>query len=123
LRVLATDDDLVTQRLLTLTLKQVGGFDATVVGSAAAALALLKEQQFDIVISDAMMPDMNGREFRRAARAAGATVPIVILSAAGPDELGWPDDGEGPGGWLRKPFKPSELVRDLARIAAAHGKR
>ncbi|HMI93328.1 MAG TPA: Hpt domain-containing protein, partial [Polyangiales bacterium] len=58
LRVLAMDDDLVTQRLLQLTLGQVGGFEATVVGSAAAALDLLQRETFDIVLSDAMMPDM-----------------------------------------------------------------
>jgi CheY-like chemotaxis protein/HPt (histidine-containing phosphotransfer) domain-containing protein len=122
LRVLAMDDDLVTQRLLQLTLAQVGGFDAIVVGSAAAALDLLQRETFDVVLSDAMMPDMNGRDFRRAARAAGASMPIVILSAAGADELGW-DDPSGPGLWLRKPFKPTALVRDIERIVADHRKR
>jgi CheY-like chemotaxis protein len=122
LRVLAMDDDLVTQRLLQLTLAQVGGFDAIVVGSAAAALELLQREAFDVVLSDAMMPDMNGRDFRRAARAAGALMPIVILSAAAADELGW-DDPSGPGLWLRKPFKPTTLVRDIERIVADHRKR
>ena len=115
------DDDPVTQRLLQLTLAQVGGFDAIVVGAAAAALELLARESFDLVLSDAMMPDMNGRDFRRAARAAGAQMPIVILSAAGADELGWDDPG-GPSLWLRKPFKPTTLVRDIERIVAEHGK-
>ncbi len=115
LRVLAMDDDPVTQRLLLLTLRQVGGFDATIVASASEALALLEQNSFDVVVSDAMMPDMNGRDFREAARERGAGMPIVILSAASPDELGW---NEEPGGshWLRKPFKPTELVRDIVRI-------
>jgi CheY-like chemotaxis protein len=118
LRVLATDDDPVTQRLLLLTLQQVGGFDATIVHSAAEALALLAKQTFDVVLSDAMMPDMNGRDFRRAARAAGATMPIIILSAASASELGWASElGKGDA-WLRKPFKPTELVKDILRIVA-----
>jgi DNA-binding response OmpR family regulator len=62
---------------------------------------------------------MNGRDFRRAARAAGAQMPIVILSAAGADELGW-DDASGPNLWLRKPFKPTTLVRDVERIVTEH---
>jgi CheY-like chemotaxis protein/HPt (histidine-containing phosphotransfer) domain-containing protein len=122
LRVLAMDDDPVTQRLLMLTLKQVGRFDATIVSSAAAALEQLRVASFDLVVSDAMMPDMDGRAFRRAARAAGATMPIVILSAASPAELGWEREKEADGGWLRKPFKPTELVRQLERIVAAHKK-
>jgi CheY-like chemotaxis protein len=118
LRVLAMDDDPVTQRLLLLTLQQVGGFDATIVHSAADALALLAKQTFDVVLSDAMMPDMNGRDFRRAARAAGATMPIIILSAASASELGWASELGKADAWLRKPFKPTELVKDILRIVA-----
>jgi CheY-like chemotaxis protein len=116
LRVLAMDDDPITQRLLLLTFKQVGGFDATIVSSAAKALELLEKERFDIVISDAMMPDMNGRDFRREARARGTKVPIVILSAASPQELGWAQELGASDAWLRKPFKPTELVQEVQRI-------
>jgi CheY-like chemotaxis protein len=123
LRVLAMDDDPVTQRLLLLTLQQVGGFNATIVQSASEALALLARHTYDVVLSDAMMPDMNGRDFRRAARERGARMPIVILSAASPDELGWSREPEGEGAWLRKPFKPTQLVQDILRIVAKQKKR
>lgn len=116
LRVLAMDDDLVTQRLLKLTLREVGGFSAEIVGSAGEALELLQQQTFDVIVSDAMMPDMNGREFCAEARRRGVTTPIIILSAASPAELGWVSEVEGQSAWLRKPFKPSALVHDIARI-------
>jgi CheY-like chemotaxis protein len=120
LRVLAMDDDPVTQRLLLLTLQKVGGFITTIVASAGEALTLLETQSFDVVMSDAMMPDMNGRDFRRTARSRGASMPIIILSAASPDELGWALDRDEPGAWLRKPFKPTQLVQDILRIAEQH---
>ena len=72
------------------------------------------------MLSDAMMPDMDGRAFRSAAREAGARMPIVILSAASPQELGWEREDEAAGGWLRKPFKPTELVKEIERIVTAH---
>lgn len=118
LRILAVDDDPLTVRLLTLTLRDVGGFDATIVNSAAEGLAKLRAERFDLVISDAMMPDMDGKEFCAAARALGgaaATIPILILSAATADELGWTGEARHHTGWLRKPFRPSELVRKLNR--------
>jgi len=121
LRVLGMDDDPNTLKLLKLTLQQVGGFDAVVVESATDALEELKEREFDLVVSDAMMPDMNGLEFCEAARELGgraAQTPIVILSAATPDELGWSHKTDLSTGWLRKPFKPVWLVEQIEEIIA-----
>jgi CheY-like chemotaxis protein len=122
LRVLAMDDDPLTLRLLSLTLKQVGGFDATIVESATVALELLAKETYDIVISDAMMPEMNGKELCERARALGVKAPVVILSAASPDELGWSNTLNGATAWLRKPFKPSELVQEIQKIVKQHAK-
>jgi CheY-like chemotaxis protein/HPt (histidine-containing phosphotransfer) domain-containing protein len=123
LRVLAMDDDATTLRLLHLTLSEVGGFDPVLVTSGRDALSQLCIREFDVVISDAMMPDMNGREFCAAARELGgyaATVPIIILSAATQDELRWRSVLPGPVVWLRKPFIPSALVQDIAKVVKEH---
>ncbi|HEY2733216.1 MAG TPA: response regulator, partial [Polyangiales bacterium] len=123
LRVLAMDDDPTTLRLLALTLKDIGGFDAVIVTSGKEALAQMQLREFDVVISDAMMPDMNGKEFCAAARLLGGfaeTVPIIILSAATQDELHWRTGLAGPVVWLRKPFMPSALVKDVARVVQSH---
>jgi CheY-like chemotaxis protein len=123
LRVLAMDDDAPTLKLLDLTLREVGGFEAVVVTEAKVALDHMRLREFDVVISDAMMPDMNGQEFCHAARALGgyaARVPIIILSAATSDELDWRSVLPGPVIWLRKPFMPSELVNDIARVVKTH---
>jgi CheY-like chemotaxis protein/HPt (histidine-containing phosphotransfer) domain-containing protein len=126
LRVLAMDDDPTTLRLLHLTLSDIGGFDSVLVTSGKDALVQLRLREFDVVISDAMMPDMNGREFCIAARELGgfaATVPIIILSAATQDELHWRTGMPGSVVWLRKPFMPSALVKDIARVVQSHRPR
>jgi two-component system chemotaxis response regulator CheY len=126
LRVLAMDDDPTTLKLLRLTLADIGGFDATLVTAGKSALDEMRLRNFDVVISDAMMPDMNGKEFCAAARELGGyavTVPIIILSAATQDELRWQNDLVGPVSWLRKPFVPTVLVKDVAKIVEAHRKR
>ena len=126
LRVLAMDDDPTTLRLLHLTLTDIGGFDAVLMTSAKEALELMRTREFDVVISDAMMPDMNGQEFCIAARQLGGfaeRVPIIILSAATQDELRWRTGLSGPVVWLRKPFMPSALVKDIARVAQSHRPR
>jgi len=126
LRVLAMDDDPTTLRLLRLTLGDIGGFDSTIVTAAREALEEMKLREFDVVISDAMMPDMNGKEFCAAARNLGGyaeRLPIIILSAATQDELRWDDELIGPVSWLRKPFMPTALVKDVARIVEQHRRR
>jgi CheY-like chemotaxis protein len=119
LRVLAMDDDPMTLKLLRLTLVDIGGFDATIMTSGKNALDEMRLRTFDVVLSDAMMPDMNGKEFCAAARQLGgyaATVPIIILSAATQDELRWQNELSGPVAWLRKPFAPTALVKDIAKV-------
>jgi two-component system chemotaxis response regulator CheY len=126
LRVLAMDDDPTTLRLLRLTLADIGGFDSTIVTAGRDALDAMRLREFDVVISDAMMPDMNGKEFCAAARLLGgyaASVPIIILSATTQDELRWQNELEGPVSWLRKPFIPTALVKDVARIVEQHRKQ
>lgn len=120
LRVLGVDDDPITRRLLQLTFDEVGGFTATIVGSAAEALAQLRIEPYDLVVSDAMMPDMSGWDFCDAARAAGARMPIVILSAATAGELGWKPRNDGPVAWMRKPFRPTTFVHELVCLVREH---
>ena len=119
LRVLVIDDDAFIRRLLERLLGFVAGFDVTVTSSAMQGLALLQSGHHDVILSDAIMPDMNGRAFCAAVRDLGgpfATMPIMILSAASAEDLGW-EDLLGPCiGWLCKPFQPGELVGQVVDL-------
>lgn len=119
-RVVVLDDEPSTRRLLSITLRQAGGCDAHVVGDPAAAMNLVRAHRTDLVIVDAMMPELDGLSFYRAVRRlAGPELPVVILSAATAAELGWelPDDPRL--GWMRKPFRPGALLDDLLEFVGA----
>ncbi|UJR82656.1 Hypothetical protein I5071_47210 [Sandaracinus amylolyticus] len=120
-KVLALDDDAPTRRLLELTLVTMGGAEARVIEDPDAALVLLDHQAFDVIIVDAMMPALTGLELVAAARhrVHGADGVFAFLSAATPDELGW----TVPLGarWLRKPFRPRELLEALVTIVGGAG--
>jgi CheY-like chemotaxis protein/HPt (histidine-containing phosphotransfer) domain-containing protein len=121
-RVVALDDEPSTRRLLSITLEQAAGCEAHVVGDPATAMAMVKERTPDLVIVDAMMPEIDGLTFYRGVRrAAGAELPVVILSAATPDELGWqlPDDPRLR--WMRKPFRPGTLLEALHEVVGEPG--
>ena len=114
LRVVALDDEGATRRLLELTLVTAGGCDAVVAERPEDAMRSILENDAQLVIVDAMMPEMSGMEFYEAVRQrCGPQLPVVILSAASINELGWqlPDDPRLR--WMRKPFRPGHLVADL----------
>src|SRR5690606_29964267 len=67
-RVLVVDDSRLQRKILTASLEK-WGFDVGQAESALQALELLGVQDFDLIISDWMMPGMTGLEFCRAFRA------------------------------------------------------
>jgi len=83
-RILVVDDDADARELLT-TLFQEGGARVSSAASAAQALALLKQETPDLLVSDIGMPEMDGyaliREVRRGDSERGVRVPAVALTA------------------------------------------
>ena len=85
-RILAVDDDGSNRDMLSRQLKRYGHAVATV-GSGEAALSALREQDFDLVLLDVMMPGMSGVEVLREIKSDTrfADVPVIMISAL--DEL------------------------------------
>ena len=71
------------------------------------ALALIEQEQPDVVLSDVMMPVLNGAELCRILKGQPRTaaIPVILMSAAGPAIA----DGAGADAFVDKPFELSEL--------------
>ena len=114
-RVLIVDDNATNRRILVAQTAKWGMVPRET-GSPAEALRWLKEgEPFDIILSDLLMPEMDGVEFAsRASQADGAAAipPIVILSSVGVRDR----DETKLAGWLAKPVKPSGLHDTIATI-------
>ena len=95
--------------------RRLRGEDRQLRGRGARALST---QTFDMVVSDAMMPDMNGRQFSRAARAARRDDADRDPVRGEPGRARLEQHAGSGDSWLRKPFKPTDLVRDLTRIVS-----
>src|SRR3954451_1971414 len=83
--IFVVDDDPALGRLTTLALKSEG-YEVEAFTSPKKALAEVADEDVAdpaVLILDLSMPEMDGREFYRRARAAGLKAPVLILSAYG----------------------------------------
>ncbi|RUS59795.1 response regulator [Pseudorhodobacter sp. E13] len=108
--VLVVDDSRAQRRILALALQR-GGYRVTEADSGVSALALCRDIAFDFVLSDWMMPEMNGLDFCQAFRALpreGYGYFILLTSKSEKAEIA---DGLdcGADDFLSKPVNPGEL--------------
>ena len=81
-KVLIVDDNSTNVSILKKQL-ELWNLNTKEALSAKEALQLLKNENFDLIISDMQMPEMNGVEFAREVKAGSPKMPIVLLSSVG----------------------------------------
>ena len=110
-RALVVDDvDDVTEMLSVLLTH--AGYEVMTASSAAAAISLAKGGQFDVIISDIGMPQMNGYELARAVRELSGyeAVPMVALTGYSKFDDRQRSLDAGFNAHLTKPIEPRELL-------------
>jgi two-component system cell cycle response regulator CtrA len=114
MRVLLIEDDTSIAKSIELMLKAEGFVvDATDLGEDGLEIGKLYD--YDIIILDLMLPDIDGYEVLRRLRAARVTTPVLILSVLAETEQKIKGLGSGADDYLTKPFDKRELI---ARIHA-----
>jgi DNA-binding response OmpR family regulator len=118
-RVLMIEDDARLAEMVGEYLAPLG-IEVTARPDATAGLDLLRRGEFDAIILDVMLPDLDGFEVCRRVRAE-SNIPILMLTARGDEmdrivglELGADD-------YLPKPFNPRELLARLRAILRRRG--
>lgn len=114
MRVLLVEDDYAVSQSIEAMLKKEGMVvDSTDLGEDGLDIAKLYD--YDIIILDLMLPDMNGYEVLKNLRNSKVNTPVLILSGLSEPDKKVKGLGYGADDYLTKPFDKSEL---LARIQA-----
>ncbi|MBW4693980.1 MAG: response regulator transcription factor [Lyngbya sp. HA4199-MV5] len=113
-KVLVVDDDATLRMALTRYLEK-RGYLTQDVASGIEALQLFEQDPPDLVVSDVMMPEMDGFEFCRRLRSirSGQLVPFIFLSSKGEVEARIQGHSIGADDYLIKPFEPRELLAKI----------
>jgi DNA-binding response OmpR family regulator len=115
-RILIAEDE---QRIVTFLERglRAHGYTTVAVSSGSDALAIARDDAFDLMILDLGLPGMDGQSVLRAVRARGERMPVVILTARDQVQDTVRGFEDGADDYLTKPFRFEELlVRLRARL-------
>src|SRR5579871_239500 len=114
MNLLIVEDDASVARFLLQAVTEAG-YTAEVVGDGKSGLEKAQTLKYDLILLDVMLPGLDGLEVCRRLRAAGVSVPILIITARDTleDKVAGLDSGADD--YLVKPFQMAEL---LARTRA-----
>lgn len=117
-RVLIVDDEFGLAEVVAEMLAE-RGYATVLAINGQLALEHMREQSFDLVLLDCMMPILDGTGVVRAMRASPATekVPVILMTAL--PHVVPPDVEATVCAVLRKPFSPGELFAVVERCLAA----
>ena len=107
--ILIVEDEQKLRRLIELHLSGEN-FLPHAVPDAETALALLRTQHFDLIVTDFKLPGMNGLEFLQAVKRFDAALPVVVMTAYGTVESAVDAMKAGASDYVLKPFSLAELV-------------
>jgi len=112
--VLYVDDEPTLLDIGKLFLERGGQFVVDTITSAPEALALLDTRDYDAIISDYQMPEMDGIEFLRRVRTSGNTIPFILFTGRGREEVVIQALNEGADFYLQKGGEPVSQFTELA---------
>jgi len=106
-RILIADDEPVMQDLMASAL-EIFGYKIDVVKNGLEAMDRIKRVSYDLLITDYVMPKMNGLELSRWVKSNHPTVPIIMVTGTTPAQENLKSEATA---LISKPFKVSKFQR------------
>ncbi len=115
LRVLVVDDEADIRLGLSLLMETIG-IQATQAADGREALNLFKQREFDLVLTDLMMPELTGAELLVEVKKIKPEAAVVLLTGFGSVQSAVQCMQNGASHFLSKPFENAEVVRLVKRL-------
>ncbi len=118
LRIMVIDDEAIVGKRLLLALEH-SGYDVEVFVDPKVALARLAEHEFDIVVTDVRMQEVDGIQVLETVTARWPQTKVVMITAYATIEVAREAQAKGVYDFIPKPFKVSEFLDVIGKAAAA----
>jgi CheY-like chemotaxis protein len=115
--VLLVEDDPALRRYLEVVLQRAG-HSILSAGDGLEAMKVLLNERVDVIVTDALMPNLDGYELCRFVRNSEdlSHLPIILLSALDPKNS--TDESEQVDAFLSKPVSPEDLLNQIDEVLA-----
>jgi two-component system, NtrC family, nitrogen regulation response regulator NtrX len=114
-RVLIVDDDASTLASLSRAFR-LAGYEAAVCDNATRAVALLRTDRFDLVLSDVVMPSRDGLAMLADLRDAGIATPVIMISGQATVDMAVRATRLGAVDFLEKPISSEKLLLTVENV-------
>jgi CheY-like chemotaxis protein len=113
-KVLVVDDDPLIRRSLLRVLSR-SGFDVAEASNGEQAARLITEQEFDVIVSDIAMPDMDGMKLLERVHEHDSDLPVMLLTGNPELDTAMKAVEYGAFQYLKKPVEDAALVQSVTR--------
>ncbi len=116
LLALLVDDDIAYLEVLKFFLERDGAMECEIATSGKDALEMLSRKEFDAIVSDYLMPGMDGLELLKIVRLQGKDVPFIMLTGRGREDVAIEALNSGADCYLPKGGDPKTQYADLSHM-------
>jgi CheY-like chemotaxis protein len=114
-KILVVDDDPDIRLFLAFSLKKAG-YEVLQAANGAKALEVFREKVPDLIITDAMMPVLDGYELIQVVKSEPASRGIPILMLTGKDSEQVTEGNARPEAYMRKPFATPDILALIQKL-------
>lgn len=118
MKLLLVDDDMFLRELTSKALKKAG-YEVTLASDGGEAIKKAREEDFDLVITDILMPEKDGMDVIQEIKVMRPSIKIIAISSsgiAGHSSLLKIAEAHGSDGSLQKPFTPEQLINKISEV-------
>lgn len=115
-KLLLVDDEEKMIKYLSRRL-EIRGYEVSTASSGEAAVALVKESEFDVVLLDFLMPDMNGLETLKEIKKIRPDIAVIMISAYSSGKTEEEGKALGLFDFVMKPFDLNNIVDTIERAS------
>jgi CheY-like chemotaxis protein/anti-sigma regulatory factor (Ser/Thr protein kinase) len=117
--VLVVDDSAMDRHLAGAIIQKMGGWHPIFAGNGIEALGILEKRPPDVVLTDMLMPEMDGLQLVQAIRTKYSLVPVILMTAHGSEDVAIQALQKGAASYVPKKSLARDLAETLEQVFAA----